>query len=484
MLTRLKVSGFKNLVDVDVRFGPFTCIAGANGVGKSNLFDAIRFLSALADRPLIEAAQSVRDEDGRTGDIRHLFHRVGDTYAQEMSFEVEMIIPSTGVDDFNQTANAKGTFLRYSLTIGLQEDAASLELLQEDLQYVTLNKSDVVKHIFFTYQPVWLNDVIRQEKRGRHAPFISTEHNGQRIIKQHYDGISGKPYSRDASKLPRTVLSAVNAAESPTVVLAKREMQSWRLLQLEPSSLRKPDEFGTSERIGVDGAHLAATLARLARVDDISVYQRISNSLADLLDDVSSVAIDRDEKREILTLMVEGKDGTWHPAKSLSDGTLRFLALAVMSLDPETTGLICLEEPENGIHPQRIEAMLDLLDKIATDPTATVGDDNPLRQVIINTHSPAVVQQVPDDSLLFADLVEKINEHEGIYKSLRFSCLPDTWRTGTPEGVKIISRGDILAYLNPVPLSVTYNSIYQRKYRRVIDHPYIQMLLPFEDIVE
>lgn len=41
MLTRLKVSGFKNLVDVDVRFGPFTCVAGANGVGKSNLFDAI-----------------------------------------------------------------------------------------------------------------------------------------------------------------------------------------------------------------------------------------------------------------------------------------------------------------------------------------------------------------------------------------------------------------------------------------------------------
>ncbi|MFA7061193.1 MAG: AAA family ATPase [Pedobacter sp.] len=62
MLTRLKVSGFKNLVDVDVRFGSFTCIAGANGVGKSNLFDAIILLSALADKPLLDAAKSVRDE--------------------------------------------------------------------------------------------------------------------------------------------------------------------------------------------------------------------------------------------------------------------------------------------------------------------------------------------------------------------------------------------------------------------------------------
>ena len=48
MLTRLKVSGFKNLVDVDVSLSPFTCVVGPNGVGKSNLFDAISFLSALA----------------------------------------------------------------------------------------------------------------------------------------------------------------------------------------------------------------------------------------------------------------------------------------------------------------------------------------------------------------------------------------------------------------------------------------------------
>src|SRR5712692_4937673 len=104
MLTRLKVSGFKNLVDVDVRFGPFTCIAGANGVGKSNLFDAIGFLSALADLPLIEAAKSVRE--GRTADVRSLFHRVGDRPDDKMSFTAEMIVPQKGADDLGQEAEA------------------------------------------------------------------------------------------------------------------------------------------------------------------------------------------------------------------------------------------------------------------------------------------------------------------------------------------------------------------------------------------
>ncbi len=64
MLTRLRVKGFKNLVDVDVRFGPFTCIAGPNGAGKSNLFDAITFLGDLASMPIIKAASRARGNLG------------------------------------------------------------------------------------------------------------------------------------------------------------------------------------------------------------------------------------------------------------------------------------------------------------------------------------------------------------------------------------------------------------------------------------
>src|SRR5664279_3498235 len=111
MLTRLRVTGFKNLINVDISFGPFTCIAGANGVGKSNLLDAIVFLSALADRPFLDAALSVRDQGAKTGDIRGLFHHVGDRFDDEMSFEADMIIPAHGTDDHGQEAKASATFV-------------------------------------------------------------------------------------------------------------------------------------------------------------------------------------------------------------------------------------------------------------------------------------------------------------------------------------------------------------------------------------
>jgi hypothetical protein len=57
------------------------------------------------------------------------------------------------------------------------------------------------------------------------------------VIKIHQDGGNrGRPQSLLAPNLPRTALSAANAAESPTATMARREMQSWRLLQLEPLS--------------------------------------------------------------------------------------------------------------------------------------------------------------------------------------------------------------------------------------------------------
>ena len=473
MLTRLKVNGFKNLVNVDVRFGPFTCIAGSNGVGKSNMFDAIGFLSALAELPLSEAARSIRD--GKTLDVANLFHRIGDRRSEVMSFTAEMIIPKSGEDDLGQEATAAITFLRYTLELELQPPMGNvtyggLTILKEELTHI--NKNEAKKQLLFQHENEWRKSVVDGR---RSVPFISTEtpDNGSDqagpLIQLHQDRSSkggaraggGRPAGFRAATLPRTVLSSVNAAENRTAVLARREMQSWRRLQLEPAALREPDTFTTTSHLESNGAHLAATLYHLAhgsqthpslslagknRPDPAQVYAQLANRLSGLIDDVREVGIEEDRQRELWTLFACDKDGTKHPARALSDGTLRFLALAVIDLDPAAQGVICLEEPENGIHPARIPAMLELLQEIAVDPDLPVDANNPLRQVIINTHSPAVVSQVDDNSLIVAKQVEHVRSGQRI-TSVSFAALPDTWRTLGADPADKIPRGDVLVYL-------------------------------------
>ena len=488
MLTRLQVSGFKNLVDVDLRLGSFTCVVGPNGAGKSNLFDAIRFLSALANRTLMEAAISVRDQHGRTTQVRDLFHHTGSHYADRIAFEAEMVVPGKAIDDLGQEARASITFLRYSLELAYREsndhpERGALEIVKEELVHVA--QRDAPKHLLFPHSAKdWRKSVVSGRRAAQY--FISTEGEDEsRVIKLHQDGgSSGRPLRRPAANLPRTVLSVANSAESPTVLVARREMESWRLVQLEPSAMRQPDEFVSPTHLGTDGRHLAATLYRLARnsgperrdgnrpsvtgVRTEQTYSHIANRLSELIDDVHGIYVDLDEKRELMTLYVKDRDGTPHPARALSDGTLRFLALSVLESDPAMQGVLCLEEPENGIHPARISAVLELLTDIAVDTQESVGDDNPLRQVIVNTHSPAVFQQVTDESVLFVKETEEMDKTGRRFKRARFLCLSGTWRATESEHA---ARGDLLAYLNPVvPVAHAYP-------KRVVDRDDMQRLL-------
>lgn len=461
MLTRLEVDGFKNLDRVDVRFGPFTCIAGPNGVGKSNLFDAIAFLSALADKPLMEAAMSVRGGDARRGDVRTLFRRVGGEIADTMKFAVEMIIPPEGEDSLGQPAKASMTFLRYELDLRFRSDPTVpamgvLELVKEEMKHI--NRSEARKRLGFPHSKAWREKAIDGR---RTSPYISTEvKGGQTLVSIHADAVrelgGGRPRRVPASSLPRTMLSSVNNAEEHrTLVLARQEMLSWTQLQLEPSALRAPDGLNAPQSIGPNGAHVPAALYGLARAAEKNhvggasdVYASVANKLSELVEDVRRVSVDVDEKRQLLNIVMRDRNDTEHVASALSDGTLRFLALTVMEADPNSRRLLCLEEPENGMHPLRIPAVIELLGELAADVQEPMDAKNPLRQVIVNTHSPAVVACVDADALLVAAPEPNAgNQLESPSISLRH--LEGTWRAKA-ERNRFLTRGDMLIFLDPL----------------------------------
>lgn len=444
MITRLKVDGFKSLLNTELYFGPFTCIAGANAIGKSNLFDALVFLSLLADNTIIQAAKSIRSEDQKHSNIKDIFFKSGAQYYETITLEVDMLVPKIAEDDLGQIAMPTITSLRYLLVLKLNNENNSgepIEILKEELRPITLK--DARSKIYFSQSKEWLNSVLFGRRSG--APFISTE--GDKI-KLHQDGNKGRSTEFISERMPRTLLSTVTA-ESPTAFLARQEMRNWMMLQFEPSSLRQPNstfEVKNAE-ITASGLNLPATLYRLHNErTESDVYQSITNNLKDLVSDVDEILIDKDEKRDLLTLQVKFKDGLILPAQSLSDGTLRFLGLAIIKED-NSSGVICLEEPENGINPNKVEKMVSLLKEITTDSEYPVDEDNPFRQVIINSHSPIVVSNVPEESLYLAKEKEQYLEQFGRkVKYTGFSALNKTWKTFN-KLVEITSLGEINNYL-------------------------------------
>ena len=118
------------------------------------------------------------------------------------------------------------------------------------------------------------------------------------------------------------------------------------------------------------------------------ILKQISRKLNKFLPNFTEVDVidDKENKQYLIKLKdVEKKEFT---SRVLSEGTLRILALCILEFDDKHTGLLCFEEPENGIHPFRIKPMIELLKDLSVD-----FDDKsmPLRQVIVNTHSPILV---------------------------------------------------------------------------------------------
>ncbi len=459
VLTRLEVHGFKNLADLTVEFGPFTCIAGANGVGKSNVFDAIQFLSLLADHPLMEAAEGVRStRDERTGNPRDLLW--SGSSEPTMRFAAEMVVPPQVEDDFGQVVKPSISFLRYELVIGFASPSevdrrGRLVLLAERLNHINLGKA--ASHLNFPHSSKeFRQKVVRGRRSG--VAFISTREDGDdRVITVHQDGGSrGQPRRASATRAPATVVSTITVADDPTVLAARREMQSWRRLALEPTALRTADRYTDPTLMASDGRHLPATLHRIAMAPNggdprpVDLYARVASRLSELTGvSVRELEVDADETRELFTLRLVEQSGANIPARSLSEGTLRFLALCVLLEDPDVGGVLCMEEPENGIHPANIPAMLDLLRDLAVDPNDAPGPENPVRQVIVNTHSPVVVQVVAPDDLLFATS-RPIEVQGGVHDVLELRPMNGSWRASR-NGAKPIGMADLVPYLTKPP---------------------------------
>ncbi|MEU7616027.1 AAA family ATPase [Micromonospora rifamycinica] len=414
MLTRIEIDGFKSFRDFSLDIPPFLVIIGRNAAGKSNLFDAIQFLSRLAGDPVLEAAQHMR------GDVTDLFHKHTDgTSAEVMSFAVEVLLGRSVIDAFGDTAEVNHSRLRYELTVELRSMGSSGTLRP----YVVSESVRRIRRVGDT----WM-DRFTTEQRKRLAAYrtgadpLETEQDeqGRLVFSIRQQGNQGRKRRLPATAATATVLSSLTTAtDFPLLYALKREMQSWRLLHLDPSALRAPDSYDDPDSLSANGGHLANTLRRLA--DETGSPDRPEGALNDLSADLAAVIpgvvrvqLTEDDARRQRQVEVVTREEAPFSARVASDGTLRAIALLAALYDPRGAGLICFEEPENGIFPQRLAQFVRYLRSLVERALTTGSEGAALTQLVLSSHSPAILralepaqERVRSDAV-FMDVVSRV----------------------------------------------------------------------------
>lgn len=389
MITYIKINGFKSFHEFEINFTPFTVIAGINASGKSNLFDALKLLSDLAEVDNLKTAFKAQ-----RGEFIELFTQYGENeYAKEIEFIVEMLVNKTVNDAWGSEAVLKYTRLRYELKIkrftndfGMEDLAVTYEHL-ENLKH---QKDQWIKILPSNTRELWRPQVTTGK---RQTPYIMTEIiNDIPTVSIPQDGSQGG----NKRKIPlnnakRTVLSSFDSIDFRHVLAAKEEIKSWKFLELNPEDLCQATHKGSGEdTLGKHGEYLAGVLYRIKQEDKYTLRE-ISRKLQTFLPQFTEVDVIDDKENRQYLIKLRDKNKRSYTSRVLSAGTLRILALCILEYDEKHTGLLCFEEPENGIHPFRIEAMAQLLKDLSVDFTE---EDALLRQVIINTHSPVLVDHI------------------------------------------------------------------------------------------
>jgi predicted ATPase len=140
----------------------------------------------------------------------------------------------------------------------------------------------------------------------------------------------------------------------------RAELRNWRTYYLDPGTRMRSDSTPRDVAdIGVHGEHLAAFLYGL-KAQQPKAFGAVARGLRTVIPSIGRLDVDLDTKRGTLDIQIE-QDGTMFSSRVISEGTLRMLALCSIAVTAGPHGLIAFEEPDNGVHPQRIDRIAELL---------------------------------------------------------------------------------------------------------------------------
>ena len=366
MITSLRLVDFKNFADETLRVGPFTVVVGANASGKSNIRDAFRFLHGVGRGYTLAEILGGRWGPGGQVEwqkIRGAPNEVGRVVNvkpwNRFALEVRL--------QFGKTS------MHYSIEVS--RDPGNAGGFRVSREYLCTGGLEPV----YTSHPGY-GDPVAEQDDDTHLLLRMAKAGSQR---KYGDRIAVRPDQPALTQIRehRRVARAYKKYADDVIDV----FSNMRFLDLIPDRMRQPS-FPGHTILGAGGENLPTVLR------EICTDPKRRKTLIDWVRALTPMDVDDfdfpvDPVTGLVQLVVLEKGGRTCSAYSVSDGTLRFLAMLAALLADDPNRFYFFEEIDNGIHPARQWLLLELIEK------QTAGS---AMQVVTTTHSPGLLTSIND----------------------------------------------------------------------------------------
>lgn len=359
MIKKLSLRNWKSFDSSELWVDPLIFIIGTNAAGKSNIVDALSFLSFTASGERISDFVKTKVRGGNEG----LIKRHKDSCSLTM-------ISTIGKDEYT-----------YYMSVRLEEN--ELRICEERLS---------VKYSNGSYAELYYTDPVDKNSMQITARFRKDKKGPRK----------GVAVRRDV-----TILSQVSNLNVLRDIKERSEQVATSLKSifiLDPKPERMRNFSPLNDHLLSDGSNLAGVIAALPIPEKEKFEEALTNFVKPLPEkDIVRIwaeTVGRFHSDAMLYCTEEWTDGneTDFDARSMSDGTLRFISIITALLTAKEGSTIVIEEVDNGLHPSRAGELVEALH--------TIGQNRRL-DIICTTHNPILIDALGPQMLPFISYVSR-----------------------------------------------------------------------------
>lgn len=350
-IEKIKIQRFKVFKDTEIRNLPNMCVfLGANGAGKSTLFDVFSFLSDCLKN-------NVKTAINKRGGFKEVISR-----EQKGDIEFEIKFRNDAEQEKRQP------LVTYSLKIGLKDNF-----------------------------PIVKNEVLSYRRGGSGRPwkFLDiSEGEGTAIVNEDEYGIDEASEKRDTQVLDSPDILAIKGLgqfqKFKAISSFRKLLENWYISNFQIQAARAIPDVGISEHLWPEGENLPQ-VAQFIYENYRDTFNLVLEKMRKRVPGISNVEAKETADGRIVLKFQDGSFKDPFISRYVSDGTIKMFGYLLLLYDPKPHPLLCIEEPENYLHP-------DLLPELAEEFREYAYRGG---QVFISTHSPDFVNALKPEELFW-----------------------------------------------------------------------------------